>query len=44
MIFYDCVVKVWKLLCFKCVGYGGIFDFVVIGVLFIVVGKVIRLL
>lgn len=41
MILYDVVFKFWKILYIKKIGYGGIFDLDVVGVLLIVVGKVI---
>lgn len=41
MILYDVVFKLCKILGIKKIGYGGILDLDVVGVLFIVVGKVI---
>lgn len=43
MIFYDCVMKIRKLLKIKKVGYMGIFDLEVLGVLLICVGWVIKI-
>lgn len=43
LILYDCVFKVWKLFCIKKVGYIGILDSDVIGVLFICIGRVIKI-
>lgn len=42
MIFYDVVSRVRKILNIKKVGYIGIFDLDVLGVLLICIGKVIK--
>lgn len=44
MISYDCVFKLRKILYMKKIGYGGMFDLDVDGVLFICIGKVIKVI
>lgn len=42
MILFDCIVCLWWILYIKKVGYLGILDFNVDGVLLIVIGNVIK--